>query len=68
MAIEANTHLPPVHGLPFFSGFGGRVQAIPLTDPSLLNAPPPFINGPTLVWVKTWNCEISVEVFRCRYV
>jgi hypothetical protein len=63
MAIEANTHLPPVHGLPFFSGFGGRVQATPLNNPALLNAPPPGINGPTLVWVKTWNCEISVEVF-----
>jgi hypothetical protein len=64
MAIEANTHLLPPHSLPFFSGFGGRVQAAPFSGASaLLDAPPPGINGPTLVWVKTWNCEISVEVF-----
>jgi len=64
MAIQANTHLLPPHSLPFFSGFGGRVQAAAFSGPSaLLDAIPPGINGLTLVWVKTWNCEISAEVF-----
>jgi len=64
MSIQANTHLLPPHSLPFFSGFGGRVQAAPFTGASaLLDLPPPGIDGPTLVWVKNWNCEISVEVF-----
>jgi len=64
MSIQANTHLLPPHSLPFFSGFGGRVQAAPFTGASaLLDLPPPGIDGPTIVWVKNWNCEISVEVF-----
>jgi hypothetical protein len=64
MAIQANTHPLPPHSLPFLSGFGGRVQAAPFAGASaLLDAPPPGIDGPTLAWVKTWNCEISVEVF-----
>ena len=64
MSIQANTHLLPPHSLPFFSGFGGRVQAAPFTGASaLLDSPPPGIDGPTIVWVKNWNCEISVEVF-----
>ena len=64
MAIEANTHLLPPHSLPFFSGFGGRVQAAPFTGASaLLDLPPPEIIGLTLAWVKAWNFESSVEVF-----
>jgi hypothetical protein len=64
MAIQANTHLLPPHSLPFFSGFGGRVQAAPFSGAAaLLDTPPSGIDGPTLAWVKSWNCEISVEVF-----
>jgi hypothetical protein len=65
MAIGANTHLPPIHSLPFFSGFGGRVQAaaLPSSSANLLDFPPLPISGQTLVWVKNWNAEISVEVF-----
>jgi len=63
MAIGANTHLPPTHGLPFFSGYGGRVQAASLTDPSLLSRPPAPIDQVTLAWVKNWNVEIRVEAF-----
>jgi hypothetical protein len=65
MSISANTHLPPVHSLKFFSGFGGRVQATSLPGGSagLLDQPPNPINQYTLAWVKNWNCEISVEVF-----
>jgi len=64
MAIEANTHLLPPHSLPFFSGFGGRVQATPFLGASaLLDVPPLLVAGATLAWVKSWNCEISVEVF-----
>jgi len=64
MAIQANTHLLPPHSLPFFSGFGGRVQAAPFTGASaLLDLPPPGINGLTLAWVKAWNFESSVEAF-----
>jgi len=64
MAIQANTHPLPPHSLPFFSGFGGRVQAAPFSGLSaLLDAPPNGINGPTLAWVKAWNFECSVEVF-----
>jgi len=65
MAIQANTHLPPIHSLPFFSGYGGRVQAVVL-DPAnanLLDLPPPGVTGPTLLWVRNWNIEINVEVF-----
>jgi len=64
MAIQANTHLLPPHSLPFFSGFGGRVQAAPFSGASsLLDAPPASINEQTLAWVKNWNCEFTVEVF-----
>jgi len=64
MAIGANTHLPPVHSLRFFSGFGGRVQAASFSGAaSLLDLPPASIDQTTLAWVKNWNCEISVEVF-----
>ena len=64
MSIQANTHLLPPHSLPFFSGFGGRVQAVPFSGPAaLLDTPPPGINGPTLAWVKAWNFESSVEAF-----
>ena len=64
MAIQANTHLLPPHSLPFFSGFGGRVQAAPFSGAAaLLDTPPSGIDGPTLIWVKNWNCEIRVEVF-----
>jgi hypothetical protein len=65
MSIAANTHFPPIHGLPFFSGFGGRVQALALPpgNANLLDLPPDGINEQTLLWVKNWNMEISVEVF-----
>ena len=65
MAIGANTHFPPIHALPFFSGFGGRVQAalFNLQQANLLDAPPGGINEQTLAWVKLWTVEISAEVF-----
>jgi len=65
MSLASNTHFPPTHALPFFSGFGGRVQALPLPlgDANLLDLPPGGINGDTLLWVKSWSLEISVEVF-----
>jgi len=65
MAITANTHFPPIHALPFFSGFGGRVQALPLPfgNANLLDAPPGGITEQTLAWVRLWTMEISVEVF-----
>jgi hypothetical protein len=65
MSLAANTHFPPIHALPFFSGFGGRVQALalPFGNADLLDSPPGGINGDTLLWVKSWSLEISVEVF-----
>jgi hypothetical protein len=65
MGIEANTHLPPIHSLKFFSGYGGRVQAtyLPANGANQLDQPPTSVDAITLAWVKNWNCEISVEVF-----
>jgi len=65
MAIGANTHLPPIHKLPFFSGYGGRVQVASLSanDAGLLDQPPTPTDQETLAWVKNWNVEIRVEVF-----
>jgi len=65
VSLGANTHIFPNNAsLRFFSGFGGRVAAVQYNGPpTVLDTPPAGIAGAVLLWVKTWSCEISAEVF-----